>query len=101
MNYLQIADALFQKILLIKTKKLVFHNTFKIQWYFRANFFVGQLLQKGVYNQMIKNNVNVGFLLLPKAINNGPVVHPLRASRNLYIQRKNTTKTKKSEQIQA
>ena len=101
MNYLQIADALFQKILLIKTKKLVFHNPFKIQWYFRANFIVVQLLQKGVYNQMIKNNVNVGFLLLPKAINNGPVVHPLRASRNLYIQRKNTTKTKKSEQIQA
>ena len=48
---------------------------------------------------MIKNNDNVGFLLLPKAINNGPVVHPLRASRNLYIQRKNTIKTKKSEQI--
>ena len=34
LNYIQIADALFQKNLLIKTKKLVFHNPFKTQWYF-------------------------------------------------------------------
>ena len=48
---------------------------------------------------MIKNNDNVWFHLLPKAINNNPVVHPFRASRKLYVQTKNTYKTPKSEKI--
>ena len=48
---------------------------------------------------MIKNNDNVGFHLLPKANNIGPVVYPFRASRKLYVQTKTPNKLQKNEKI--
>ena len=48
---------------------------------------------------MNKNNDNVGFLLVLKAINNGPVVHPFRASRKLYVQTKTPNTLQKNEKI--
>ena len=50
---------------------------------------------------MIKNNDNVGFHLLPKANNIGPVVYPFRASRKLYVQTKIPNKLQKSDKISA